>query len=69
MSSNLRRRIEQLKAVAGAGKPCPECGFVDGKTDEPAEVVVVWGDSEDPPEPEEFCSTCHTQLTFNIDFD
>ncbi len=68
MSSNLRRRLDKLVKEEDAGTPCPECGFVDGKTDEPVEVVVAWRNSEDPPEPEEFCGTCGTQLSYTIDW-
>ena len=64
---NLRRRIEQAEAVTGAGKPCPECGSVNGEPpeDDEVEVVVFWID-DDPDGKPEFCSTCGTQTTFVI---
>jgi hypothetical protein len=67
---NLRRRIEQAEAVTGAGKPCPECGSVNGEPPEDVwsdvEVVILDWIDDDPDGKPEFCETCGTQTVFLI---
>lgn len=61
--SGLSRRLCRPEATRGRNA-CPECGSCPGVDEE---YEVVWFDHEDDEvEPDEFCETCSSQLTFTV---
>jgi hypothetical protein len=65
--SGLERRLKKLEEDTGQGEPCPECGHVAGKpTTDTLDFEVYWDYTAEEESEDEFCSTCGTQLVFNV---